>query len=92
LAEDQIRTFAALFPWAPPSSVYLCAGLADVASLESDQESSQLAAARWFARLGGVIATRGRWTDSSLDEATALAVLRKATGVVLMRGSVAVTG
>lgn len=82
-AQDQIFTFTTLFPWLPPGSVYICAGI-PTAFAGSNDNPAGLEAADWFASLGRSLLGGDA---PAADPAVASLIRRKASGVFLMRGS-----
>jgi hypothetical protein len=91
-ADDQILTFQTLFPWLAPGAVYICAGLPD--GMADADEPHTPAAGEWFAALGRMLVTGDPVRDSGDGAASVgtAAILRRASGVFLMRGSALVTG
>lgn len=93
---EKIDTFLALFPWMPPGSIYLCPDpevIPAASGVTSPSEPEHFGAPdpAWFANLGIAIARSVKSAElagllSPLDQAIALA-----SGVHLLRGSVAVT-
>lgn len=87
-ADDQVSTFLTVFPWLDAASVYICASLPDGALTWVD-ESAQRAGAVWFSDLGRALTASGDRPPG--DPATLNLILRKATGIFLMRGCAIVT-
>lgn len=85
---DQIQTFLTLFPWLEPAAVYVCAGLSGDAR---EGDAPERPAAAWFAELGRLLVTRGAGGQGD-EPAELTPILRRASGVCLMRGSAIVTG
>jgi hypothetical protein len=81
--DDQVQTFLTLFPWLEPASVYICATFPDHASADHSGVS-------WFTALGHALLDAGGGRPPG-DPRLIDHVVRKATGVFLMRGCAIVT-
>lgn len=81
--DDQVQTFLTLFPWLEPASVYICATFPDHAGADRSGVS-------WFTALGHALLDAGGDRPPG-DPRLIDHVVRKATGVFLMRGCAIVT-
>ena len=89
--DDQIQTFLTLFPWLEPDSVYICASFPEIGGVARDGEHGSLAGVSWFTELGRALITDGSGSRPPGATREVDLVLKRATGVFLMRGSAIVT-
>jgi hypothetical protein len=89
LAEDQVATFLALFPWLPPGAFYICAGLEEGVTGRQG-EVANLGAHAWFAGLGAALSDREQRQRHPWNSAAVATVMERCAGVLLTRGSAVV--
>lgn len=86
LAGAQAATFLALFPWLPPGSLYICAGLEEGA-MGRHGEVASLGIHAWFAGLGAALSDAEQRERDPWNTSAVTTVLERCAGVLLMRGS-----
>ncbi len=83
--DDQLQTFAMLFPWLEPDSWYVCAGF------DADGDAVMQDASSWFAELGQALASPAARKQIIRDNPTLVQIVPRLKGIFFGRGSVVVS-